>query len=71
MIQVSHLPLGAPKITEVRDTKTSGSCKTGKRVQTRPSWFSYHINLARGAEEGRLCPCPALMDSISLPHLAL
>lgn len=51
MIQVCYLPSGAPKITEVEVTKkNSVSCRTEKRVQTRPSWFSYHINLAAGAE---------------------
>ena len=65
MIQVCLLPSGAPKITEVTVTKkkkkkekqqknptthTSLSCRTEKRVQTRPGWFSYQINLAAGAE---------------------
>ena len=57
MIQVCCLPSGALKITEVKVTKkkpkpttTPLSCRTEKRVQTRPGWFSYQINLAAGGE---------------------
>lgn len=70
MIQVSHLPLGAPKITEVKETQKLLQAAEQESV-SRLDPAGSRTTFTWQEQKSRLWPCPFLMDSISLPYISL